>query len=201
MAYIKHGVKDGAELLIVSFLLCQRKVLSYWNKCKINMICRCYDSFLLIGRKQTRSSWILYWTHNLWKRHRFDDNRPRRDLWSRHVHYEVQDWGGGLHIILLRFTTRILDKGSFIYWIQVLLRANRSQYGLAAGVWTRSLDTANRFSRNLRAGTVWYDNFDAAIPFGGYKMSGIGRDKGEYALEQYTQVKCVQTPLSGSNWH
>eukprot|EP00854_Cymbomonas_tetramitiformis_P016217 gene16217-19245_t len=72
----------------------------------------------------------------------------------------------------------------------VIDRANANPYGLAAGVWTSSLDTANTVSRALRCGTVWincYNNFDDALPFGGYKMSGIGRDKGMYALENYTQ--------------
>eukprot|EP00951_Prasinocladus_malaysianus_P047703 scaffold651602_cov53-Prasinocladus_malaysianus.AAC.1 len=60
---------------------------------------------------------------------------------------------------------------------------------------------ANKFSRGIRAGTVWvncYNVFDDALPFGGYKMSGIGRDKGEYALENYTQVKCVVEKLDDS---
>jgi len=86
---------------------------------------------------------------------------------------------------------------------EVVERANKNEYGLAAGVWTQSIDTANTISRNLKAGTVWvntYDNFDAAIPFGGYKQSGIGRDKGEYALMHYTETKLVQTPIYGSNW-
>ena len=86
---------------------------------------------------------------------------------------------------------------------EVIERANKNDYGLAAGVWTQNIDTANTLSRNLKAGTVWvntYDNFDAAIPFGGYKQSGIGRDKGEYALMHYTETKLIQTPIYGSNW-
>jgi len=86
---------------------------------------------------------------------------------------------------------------------EVITRANRNEYGLAAGVWTRDLDTANTLSRGLRAGTVWinmYNNFDAAIPFGGYKSSGTGRDKGEYALHEYTEVKCVQMPVQAPAW-
>ena len=70
-------------------------------------------------------------------------------------------------------------------------------------MWTKDLDTANTLSRGLRAGTVWincYNNFDAAIPFGGYKSSGIGRDKGEYALHEYTEVKCVQMPIKALAW-
>jgi aldehyde dehydrogenase (NAD+) len=87
---------------------------------------------------------------------------------------------------------------------EVIRRANQSPYGLAAGVWTKSLDRANTLSRGLRAGTVWvnmFNNFDAALPFGGFKMSGIGRDKGEYALSQYTEPKLVQMPLKGSTWN
>ena len=86
---------------------------------------------------------------------------------------------------------------------EVTARANASMYGLAAGVWSRNIDTVNTISRNLKAGTVWvntYNQFDAAIPFGGYKMSGMGRDKGAYALEHYTEVKAVITPISGSHW-
>lgn len=75
--------------------------------------------------------------------------------------------------------------------MQVVQRANQSCYGLAAGVFTKNLDLANYLSRALRAGTVWintFDNFDASIPFGGYKMSGVGREHGMYALENFTQV-------------
>jgi aldehyde dehydrogenase (NAD+) len=75
--------------------------------------------------------------------------------------------------------------------VQVVQRANQSCYGLAAGVFTKNLDSANYLSRALRAGTVWintFDNFDASIPFGGYKMSGVGREHGMYALENFTQV-------------
>ena len=77
---------------------------------------------------------------------------------------------------------------------EVIERGNRSQFGLAAAVWTRDIRKANRMARSLRAGTVWincYDVFDAAAPFGGYKMSGIGRELGEYSLQLYTEVKTV----------
>ena len=86
---------------------------------------------------------------------------------------------------------------------EVIRRANASQYGLAAGVFTRSLDAANTLSRALRVGTVWvncYDVFDAGIPFGGYKMSGVGREKGVYALRNYLQTKAVVTPIRGAAW-
>ncbi|XP_052184443.1 benzaldehyde dehydrogenase, mitochondrial-like [Diospyros lotus] len=85
----------------------------------------------------------------------------------------------------------------------VIRRANASQYGLAAGVFTHNIETASTLTRALRVGTVWinsYDTFDAAIPFGGYKMSGIGREKGEYSLKNYLQVKAVVTPLNNPAW-
>ncbi len=77
---------------------------------------------------------------------------------------------------------------------EVVERSNRTQFGLAAAVWTRDINKAHRMARSLRAGTVWincYDVFDAAAPFGGYKMSGVGRELGEYALQLYTEVKTV----------
>ncbi|PSS07801.1 Aldehyde dehydrogenase family 2 member like [Actinidia chinensis var. chinensis] len=85
----------------------------------------------------------------------------------------------------------------------VIRRANATRYGLAAGVFTSNVDTANTLSRALKVGTVWvncFDVFDAAIPFGGYKMSGIGREKGIYSLHNYLQVKAVVTPLKSPAW-
>ncbi|MCC6420398.1 MAG: aldehyde dehydrogenase family protein [Gemmataceae bacterium] len=81
---------------------------------------------------------------------------------------------------------------------EVLRRGNQTFYGLAAAVWTRDISKAHRLANSLRAGTVWincYDVFDAAAPFGGYKMSGQGRELGEYALELYTEVKTVYVNL------
>ncbi|XP_059645677.1 benzaldehyde dehydrogenase, mitochondrial-like isoform X2 [Cornus florida] len=86
---------------------------------------------------------------------------------------------------------------------EVIKRANSTRYGLAAGVFTKNLNTANTLTRALRAGTVWvncFDVFDAAIPFGGYKMSGVGREKGIYSLHNYLQVKAVVTPLENPAW-
>ncbi|GAU19656.1 hypothetical protein TSUD_185720 [Trifolium subterraneum] len=86
---------------------------------------------------------------------------------------------------------------------EVIQRANATRYGLAAGVFTKNVSTANTMMRALRAGTVWincFDVFDAAIPFGGYKMSGIGREKGIYSLHNYLQVKAVVTPLNNPAW-
>lgn len=81
---------------------------------------------------------------------------------------------------------------------EVIQRANNTPYGLAAALWTRDINKANRVSASLKAGTVWincFDVFDAAVPFGGYKASGIGREMGEYALSNYTEVKSVVTAL------
>jgi aldehyde dehydrogenase (NAD+) len=80
----------------------------------------------------------------------------------------------------------------------VITRGNRTLYGLAAAVWTRDIKKALNLANGLRAGTVWincYDVFDAAAPFGGFKMSGIGRELGEYALQLYTEVKTVTIGL------
>jgi aldehyde dehydrogenase (NAD+) len=76
----------------------------------------------------------------------------------------------------------------------VVRRANRTDYGLAAAVWTRDLSKAHSIAARVRAGTVWvncYDVFDAAAPFGGFKQSGIGRELGEYGLRNYTEIKTV----------
>ncbi len=80
----------------------------------------------------------------------------------------------------------------------LVAKANNSEYGLAAGIWTRDIQKAHRAASQLRAGTVWincYNIFDAALPFGGYKQSGWGREMGHEVLEQYTEVKAVCTPL------
>jgi aldehyde dehydrogenase (NAD+) len=81
---------------------------------------------------------------------------------------------------------------------EVIARANRTKYGLAAGVWTRDLKKALAVSNGVRAGTVWvncYNIMDTRAPFGGFKQSGIGRELGEYGLQQYTQVKAVIAKL------
>ena len=76
--------------------------------------------------------------------------------------------------------------------------ANDSEYGLGAGIWTRDISKAHALAKKLRAGTVWincYNVFDAALPFGGYKQSGWGREMGHEVLEAYTEVKAVTTLL------
>jgi acyl-CoA reductase-like NAD-dependent aldehyde dehydrogenase len=81
---------------------------------------------------------------------------------------------------------------------QVAEQANRNPYGLAAAVWTRDLKKAHTLSRRLRAGTVWINTYglmDAALPFGGFKQSGFGRELGMHAVEHYTELKSVWMAL------
>ncbi|MDP9161414.1 MAG: aldehyde dehydrogenase family protein [Acidobacteriota bacterium] len=77
---------------------------------------------------------------------------------------------------------------------QVVDLANRNPYGLAAAVWTNDIKKAHTVSRLLKAGTVWINTYglmDAALPFGGYKSSGFGRELGAHAIEHYTEMKTV----------
>jgi aldehyde dehydrogenase (NAD+) len=76
---------------------------------------------------------------------------------------------------------------------------NATIYGLAAAVWTRDVKKAIRTAKALKAGTVWvnaYNFYDPGLPFGGYKESGFGRERGHSALEEYTQVKSVWVDLT-----
>lgn len=80
----------------------------------------------------------------------------------------------------------------------VVKRANTTTFGLAAAVWTKDVSRAHQVAASMRAGTVWincYDVFDAAAPFGGFKMSGIGRECGEAGLHNYTELKTVTMSL------
>ena len=81
---------------------------------------------------------------------------------------------------------------------EIVQRANNTFYGLAAAVWTRDVSKAHYLAKKLKAGTVWincYDVFDAAAPFGGFKMSGQGRELGEEGLRAYTETKTVVVAL------
>jgi aldehyde dehydrogenase (NAD+) len=81
---------------------------------------------------------------------------------------------------------------------EIVERANKTTYGLAAAVWTRDIAKAHYLANKIRAGTIWvncYDVFDAAAPFGGFKMSGMGRELGERGLDAYTEWKTVTVSL------
>jgi aldehyde dehydrogenase (NAD+) len=72
--------------------------------------------------------------------------------------------------------------------------ANQNVYGLAAAIWTNDVRKAHNLARRLKAGTIWinaYNFYDAALPFGGYKQSGFGRELGMHAIEHYTELKSV----------
>ena len=85
---------------------------------------------------------------------------------------------------------------------EVIERANATEYGLGAAVFTKNVDIMHQVTEGVRSGTVWvncYDIWDAAAPFGGFKMSGHGRELSEYALQLYTEVKNVTIATKTKN--
>jgi betaine-aldehyde dehydrogenase len=81
---------------------------------------------------------------------------------------------------------------------EVLARANDTDFGLSAGVFTRDLTRAHRVIAKLEAGTCWINNYNITpieMPFGGYKQSGLGRENGSAAIEHYTQIKSVYVEM------
>ena len=77
---------------------------------------------------------------------------------------------------------------------EVIQRANKTHFGLGSGVWTRDVGKAHKLARGIRAGSVWincYQASDPAVPFGGYKMSGYGRERGMQHVEDHLNVKSV----------
>lgn len=85
---------------------------------------------------------------------------------------------------------------------EIIERANSTNYGLAAAVFSRDIDKVNYITQGLRSGTVWVNSYNVLgvqMPFGGYKDSGHGREMGEYGLNQYTEVKSVITAIPKKN--
>jgi aldehyde dehydrogenase (NAD+)/betaine-aldehyde dehydrogenase len=81
---------------------------------------------------------------------------------------------------------------------ELIPRANDTEYGLTAYIWSQSISTANRLARQIRAGSVYINTFpilDPAAPWGGMKASGLGREMGWEAIEAYTEVKSIWTRL------
>ncbi len=92
----------------------------------------------------------------------------------------------------------VLAAIDFVDVDEAIARANDTVYGLAAGVWTRDIRKAHYVASKLKAGTVWvntYNVYDTAVPFGGYKQSGFGREMGQHALAYYMQTKSVWVDL------
>ncbi|CAL8068241.1 unnamed protein product [Calicophoron daubneyi] len=115
------------------------------------------------------------------------------------VFADVQD---GMRISREEIFGPVMQIAKFRSMEEVLRRANDTDYGLAAGIITRDLEKAMHVMQGLRAGTVWvncYDVFDAGAPFGGYKMSGVGRELGEYGLKIYTEVKTITMRVNQKN--
>ena len=93
----------------------------------------------------------------------------------------------------------VLSSITFNNYEEALHIANDSDYGLAAAVWTKDINIAHKMSKDLRAGTVYVNNYeegvDSTIPLGGYKQSGIGRDNSYHALDNYLQIKATWIKL------
>lgn len=88
----------------------------------------------------------------------------------------------------------VLSAFSFETIDEAIARANATPFGLGSGVWTRDLATAHRMARGIRAGSVWvncYQMLDPGVPFGGYGVSGFGRESGPHHIEEYLETKSV----------
>jgi acyl-CoA reductase-like NAD-dependent aldehyde dehydrogenase len=93
----------------------------------------------------------------------------------------------------------VLAMMTFRDFDEAIEKGNRTIYGLAGAIWTRDIKKALRAARALKSGTVWinaYNLYDPGLPFGGFKESGFGRERGRYALEEYTEIKSVWVDLT-----
>ena len=107
------------------------------------------------------------------------------------VFADVQD---GMRIAQEEIFGPVISAIPFTDIEEVIARANRTSFGLGSGLWTRDLSKAHTLARRIRAGSVWincYQAMDPAVPFGGYKMSGYGRESGQQHVEEYLNVKSV----------
>jgi acyl-CoA reductase-like NAD-dependent aldehyde dehydrogenase len=80
--------------------------------------------------------------------------------------------------------------------------ANATRYGLAGGVWTKDMERAQDIARRIRAGYFWINTYGAVfgdLPFGGFAMSGLGREGGQYSYEAYTELKSVMIDTTGGS--
>ena len=105
---------------------------------------------------------------------------------------------GNMKVVREEIFGPVLVASPFTDLDEIAAQANDSEYGLGAGIWTKDISKAHALAKKLKAGTVWincYNVFDAALPFGGYKQSGWGREMGHEVLNSYTQVKAVTTLL------
>jgi aldehyde dehydrogenase (NAD+) len=105
-----------------------------------------------------------------------------------------------LYLLVLRLTAFTVVVTRWKDEADLIKVANNSVYGLAAAVFSRDISHALSIANKLQAGTVWvncYNQLHSNVPFGGYKQSGIGRELGEYALANYTNVKAVHINISG----
>ncbi len=107
------------------------------------------------------------------------------------VFADVKD---GMRIAQEEIFGPVISAISFTDMEEVTRRANETGFGLGSGVWTKDVGKAHKLARSLRAGSVWincYNAMDPGVPFGGYKMSGYGRESGKQHVEEYLNVKAV----------